>query len=68
MAARSLQWIVVIMDYDMPQHGRFNEDSRREDQVRRMRHTAPSQRRTFRLPRSISHIFHSMPRHRMEWK
>jgi hypothetical protein len=45
MAARSHQWMVVIMDYDMPQHGRFNQDRRREDQARRTRHTAPSQKK-----------------------
>jgi hypothetical protein len=41
MAVRSHQWMDVIMDNDMPVHGRINPDSRREDQARRTRHTAP---------------------------
>jgi hypothetical protein len=35
MDARSCQWMVVIMDYDMADHGRYNPGRRRENQKRR---------------------------------
>jgi hypothetical protein len=43
--ARSCQWMVVIMDYDMDDHGSYNLDRRRENQGRGTRHTAPSQKK-----------------------
>jgi hypothetical protein len=38
---------VVIMDYDVDDHGRFNPGRRRENQERRRRHTAPLQKKNF---------------------
>jgi hypothetical protein len=39
--------MVVIMDYDMADHGRYNPDRSRKSQERRTRHTAPSQKKSF---------------------
>jgi hypothetical protein len=37
--------MVVIMDYDMDDHGSYNADRRRENQERGTSHTAPSQKK-----------------------
>jgi hypothetical protein len=39
MDARSCQWMVVIMNYDMADYGRCIPDRRRENPERRTRHT-----------------------------
>jgi hypothetical protein len=50
--------MVVIMDYDMADHGRYNPDSSRKSQEGRPRHTAPSQKKniqtTMKQPAEIS--------------
>jgi hypothetical protein len=53
--------MVVIMNYDMDDHGRHNLDRRRENQERGTRHTAPSQKKNVQTPNNhqkkpLSHL------------
>jgi hypothetical protein len=51
--ARNCQWMVVIMDYDMADYGRYNPDRSRKSQERRTRHTAPSQKKSFQTTKKL---------------
>jgi hypothetical protein len=41
MNYRRFQWMVVIMESDMADNGIYNPDSKKKNQERRTRHTAP---------------------------